>query len=242
MQILSGAIASLGGTAVAAGNLLIMDGTANPDQFMALNQTTGVQVAAVTLVTSLDGVAAVFHPGRATLFVLDDNPNQLVEINPVTGASIGTAITTPFDINFGGLAVDPVTSNLWIASSSVNTIAEINPATGAVVRTIDLAPQGLSGEASGLAFDASNRLLVSSTNGVVYRVDIPGVTISSESAEPLTAGGATSSASDGSIDTPYTSLAVAFTQQAPWLSNFVNGGTSQKADDDELVIALPSGA
>jgi DNA-binding beta-propeller fold protein YncE len=173
--------------------------------------------------------------------VLDDNPNQFVEIDPATGAQVGAAKATPFDINFGGLAVDAVTSDLWVASSQVNTIAEINPATGAVVRTIDLAPQGLSSEASGLAFDASNRLLVSSIRGVVYRVDIPGVTISSESAALLTAGVATSSSSEGSIDTTDTSLAVAFTQQASWLSNFVNGGTSQKADDDELVIALPSG-
>jgi outer membrane protein assembly factor BamB len=131
-----------------------------------------------------------------------------------------------------------VTHNLWVASSQVNTIAEINPATGAVVRTIDLAPQGLSGEASGLAFDASNRLLVSSTRGVVYRVDIPGVTISSESAAPLTAAIAASSAFDGSTDT---SLAVAFTQQAFWLRDFVNAGAPAVADDDELLIALPAG-
>jgi hypothetical protein len=53
-----------------------------------------------------------------------------------------------------------------------------------------------------------------------------------------TAGVTVSSASDGSTDT---SLAVAFTQQPSWLSSFVNGGTSQNEDDEELVIALPSG-
>lgn len=181
-------------------------------------------------------MAGVFHPGRGTLFILDFSPDQILERNPATGDAIAT-LTAPFDINFGGLAVDPVTNNLWVASSQVNTIAEINPATGAVVRTIDLASQGLSGEASGLAFDASNRLLVSSVRGVVYRVDIPGVTISSEGAAPLTAGLADPTVAGQSAET---SLAVAFTQQPSWLSDFVNSSAPAEEDDDELVIALPT--
>ena len=41
-----------------------------------------------------------------------------------------------------------------------------------LVRTVDLAPQGISGEISGLAFNAAGQLLASSTRGFVDVLDL----------------------------------------------------------------------
>jgi hypothetical protein len=172
LQVLPGPIASLGGSAVAAGSLLVTNGSASFDQVFAINLGTGATVATLNLGQNLDPVAGVYHPGRGTLFLLDDSPNQLLEVSPATGAVLNT-LAAPFDINFGGLAVDPVSGDLWVGSSQVTRVAQVDPASGAVLREVELSTQGLGFEASGLAFHSDGDLLVSSTQGVVFKVDIP---------------------------------------------------------------------
>ncbi|MEJ0018376.1 MAG: hypothetical protein WDN25_17800 [Acetobacteraceae bacterium] len=79
----------------------------------------------------------------------------------------------PFNSNsWVGLALDPASGNLWYGSDGSTEIVELTKS-GAEVRRVNLALQGVDqGEISGLAFDAAGNLLVSSTQGVVYRVDL----------------------------------------------------------------------
>ena len=68
------------------------------------------------------GFSRIEWRGRNSLFVLDRSPDEIVEINPSTGATLNR-FAAPFDIFFGGLAVDPVTNNLWVGSSVGNLVA-----------------------------------------------------------------------------------------------------------------------
>ena len=109
----------------------------------------------------------------------------MVRINPADG-SVVSRFAAPFDINFGGLAVDPTTGNLWIGSSQDNRVAEVTTA-GALVRTKDLAPESISNEISGLVFKTPTQLIASSTRGVVYFKLDPPLSDSSTAAGPAPA-------------------------------------------------------
>ena len=141
LQILPAAIASLGGTAVAAGSLLITDGDASFDKIFAVNPTDGTVLATLDLGVNINPVGGVYHAGRGTLFILDGSPDEIHELNPADGTILNT-FAAPFGISFGDLAVDPVTGNLWVASSQSNLLAELSPVDGTVVRTVDVAPPG----------------------------------------------------------------------------------------------------
>jgi hypothetical protein len=232
---------TLNATAVPTGSLLITNGSAVNDQFIAVNAMTGATIASLTLGTNFDFVAGVYHAGRNTLFGLDGSPDQLIEINPATGATVNT-FALGFDVQSGGLAIDAA-NNLWISTNANSSIRRFNVTTNTVDQTIDLAKDGISTELTGLANEAPGFVVGSSNRGVVYfQLDPPvdgAVPAPAVEIEPSlsTAGLALSSASAESNDT---SLAMAFTQQPSWLSSFVNGGTLHE-DDEELVIALPAG-
>jgi hypothetical protein len=177
LQILPAAIPSLGGSAVAAGNLLVTNGGASFDKIFAVNPTTGAVMATLDLGQNLNPVAGVFHQPTGHLFVLDDSPNEVVELDPATGGVV-RRFTTPFDISSGGLAVHPDTGNLWIGSSTSNSLAEVTP-TGTLVRTVDLSQFG-DLDVSGLAFRNSTDIWASSTRGLVYLLPDPQVGIAED--------------------------------------------------------------
>nr|WP_161501232.1 Ig-like domain-containing protein [Rhodopirellula sp. SM50] len=169
LQVLPTAM-TLSGVAIPAGSLLVTNGGASTDKVYAVNPNTGVILATRDLGQNHDPVAGVYDPTSGSLFLLDGSPDQLLQIDPTTGA-VQNSFALPIDVNYGGLAIDPVTGNLWIGSSQTTSVSEYTTA-GALVRTVDLSVQGLGNELSGLAFDAAGRLFVSSTNGVVYRLDL----------------------------------------------------------------------
>jgi hypothetical protein len=117
-----------------------------------------------------------------------------VKVNPANGEVVAT-VGLPFDVHpsHGGLALDPATGNLWVGSGSGPEVAEVNPATGTVLRRVSLAPQGVGGQISGLAFDDAGNLLVSSVTGVVYRTAVTPI----EPPPPPTITGITALAPDG---------------------------------------------
>ncbi|MHC5112427.1 MAG: beta strand repeat-containing protein, partial [Planctomycetota bacterium] len=64
LQILPGAIGSLGGTAVAAGSLLITDGDASFDKIFAVTPSDGTVLATLDLGQNINPVGGVYHAGR----------------------------------------------------------------------------------------------------------------------------------------------------------------------------------
>ncbi|HEY0806863.1 MAG TPA: hypothetical protein VGD84_17455, partial [Pseudonocardiaceae bacterium] len=171
---------SLGGTTVPAGSLLVFNGYPNPDQVTAVNPTTGAVLATLTLAGNYDLSAGTYDPVSGHLFVLDrrTNPTQVAEINPVTGAQINE-FALPFNAGYAGLVAD-ATGNLWYGSDQSADVVELSR-TGAVQRRVTLSLQGVPGNTiSGLSFDAAGNLVVASTQGQVFEVNLgydPAVTL-----------------------------------------------------------------
>ena len=171
---------TLGATAVPAGSLLVFNGYANPDRVIAVNTSTGAVIASLVLAANHDLTAGLYDPTSGHLFIATNAGSSLREIDATTGAQIGADIAVPINVqSWSGLAIDPVSGNLWIGSttsrvtSSVADIARVVEITraGIEVRRIALASQGLDeAEISGLAFAPDGKLWVSSTQGVLYRM------------------------------------------------------------------------
>jgi DNA-binding beta-propeller fold protein YncE len=180
---------TLAGVAIPAGHLLVSSWNFNPDRIMAINPADGTVTATLNLTQNIDPVAVQYDPsGGGHLYVLDTSPDEVVEIDPATGARIRAFATTlPAGTqDAGGLAFHPTTGNLWVGTS-INTplVAELNPTTGALIRTVDLAPFGLGSDITGLAFNAAARLLVSSyRTGVVHVIDLAAPSPVTEAASP----------------------------------------------------------
>ncbi len=163
---------TLNGTAVAAGALLAFNGATNADTVLAIDTASGSVLASLALAGNYDMTSGVFDPTTGRLFVIDRRQSQdvFVEIDPVDGTELGS-FNAPFNAGESGLAIDPLTGNLWYGSDNTNQLVEMSR-TGTVLRTLALGLQGVDGNVvSGLAFDDAGMLLVSSTNGRVFRID-----------------------------------------------------------------------
>ncbi len=174
LQILPTAM-TLNGVSVPAGSLLVTNGVPNPDAVYAVNAQTGVLIASLSVGENIDSVGGLYDAASGHLFLLDENPNDVVEINPTTGAVLNR-YAVPFDVYYGGIALNPANGHLFIGSSQTTLVVEMTTS-GTVVKYYNLASQGLhGGELSGLAFDASGHLLVSSINrGTISRFDLVGL-------------------------------------------------------------------
>lgn len=172
LQVLATSM-TLGSTSVPAGSLLVFNGNPNPNRVIALNPADGTVIATLRLAGNYSLTAGLYDAASGKLFITSGNSpyNQLLQINAVTGA-LEAAVALPIYVNTrAGLAVDPVSGNLWVGSSDSTEIIEITR-TGAEVRRVDLTPQGPNQqEISGLAFAADGELLVSSSQGVIYKVN-----------------------------------------------------------------------
>ena len=162
-----------------AGSLLVFNGYANPDRVTAVNPSNGAVIASLALAGNFDLSSGLYDPTSGHLFISFNGGSgtELREINPATGAVLAS-ITTPVNMQtWSGIAIDPVTNNLWIGSTQTgSTIVEITR-TGTEVRRVSLASQGINqGEISGLSFDNAGNLWVASTQGQLYRVQVPAAT------------------------------------------------------------------
>ena len=179
MQVTTATFA-LNGTSVPTGSLLLFDGQTNPDRVIAVNPGTGAVISTLILTKNYDMTAGVFDPTSGHLFLIDRsvNPNRIVEIDPATGLPVaGTGFNAPFNAGEAGMALD-ASGNLWYGSDQSTDIVEFKRNSsgtfdGTELRRVSLALQGADqGEVSGLAFDTSGNLLVASTQGVVYRINV----------------------------------------------------------------------
>jgi len=168
---------TLAGVSVPAGSLLYFDGESGVTEVYAVDPVTGAVLATLTTAFgSSHVVGGAHHPGRDTLFLLQDGVpgnvigNRVAEVDPDSGAILGefSTIASGFDINFGDLDVGAITGNLYIASSSEGSIAEFTPG-GVLVRELQL-PSGVNGLSAISVDDATGRAWVASSSGVVWHL------------------------------------------------------------------------
>jgi hypothetical protein len=172
---------SLNGVLIPAGSLIVFNGAPNPDRIFAVNPTTGAVLSTLVLSLNMDIVGgAITATGR--LFVLDPNANSVREFNPATGAEIlAGGFVAGMDIAQGDIAIHPTTGNIWIASAATTTLREYTVA-GVFVRSIDVTPQSVSTELTGLTFKSNGvdfDVLASSNRGVIYVLPDPLVNLTS---------------------------------------------------------------
>lgn len=177
---------TLGGTSVAAGSLLFINGETDAAEIYAVDKDTGAVLATLNTAFGLDHVVGgAYHPGRDTFFLVQDrvpagtvNDSVVAEVNAATGAVLNTfqitALLPGFTVNFGDLEVG-ANGNLFVVSSDEGTVAEFTPG-GAFVRQHTL-PAGVS-SLSGLGFDAGrNEVWVTGTGGTVWRLGGPATAV-----------------------------------------------------------------
>lgn len=166
LQVLPQAM-SLGGTAVAAGSLLLFNG--NYNQIVAINPDTGTVIKRMSLDQS--AVAGLFDARSGHLFILSHSANQLIEFNPANGSEIGR-YALPINIqNSAGIAIDPADGNFWIGSSGGGNILVKIDRKGIELARFNLG-LNFSGTLSGLAFAADGTLRVASADGMIYRASL----------------------------------------------------------------------
>jgi hypothetical protein len=130
---------------------------------------------------SLSGGATILATGHyfsgiayvgPRLFVNAGNTSQhggdrVLELNPVTGAQIGSTISNPAGVNaigdLDGLTYDAFTGHLWATDEAASALIEVNPTTFATVSHPlpgtaaggPLLPDGLCGDGAGKLWYAS---------------------------------------------------------------------------------------
>jgi hypothetical protein len=140
-----------------------------------VNPADGTVLGSLTLKGNYDTTAGLYDAQTNHLFVLDrsQDPRKVLEIDPADGTVL-SSFNTPLWGDEAGFAIDPVTGNLWMGNynNPSSDLVEMTR-TGTELRRISIAAQGVDdAEISGLSFDDTGMLLVSSTQGRVYRVDV----------------------------------------------------------------------
>jgi hypothetical protein len=169
-------ILQLGVTLIPAVALLFVNGESGFAEIYAVDNVTGLVLA--TLQTSFGAshvVGGAYHPGRNTIFLLQDRVpvaaerNRIAEIDPTTGSVLGSfQITGVFDINFGDIEVCASTGNLLVVSSIQTSLAEYTPG-GALVQLHAL-PVGVA-SLSGIGHDdETGEAWVGGTRGSVWQL------------------------------------------------------------------------
>jgi hypothetical protein len=176
LQILPTSL-SLGGVTLPAGSLLV---TRSDGDVFGVSSSTGELLAALNVTPYVWAVGGVYAPSTGRLYLLDNNSNEVVVINPETGAELGRWLT-PYDIGHGSLALDPSGNSLWIATDQSSQIVQVS-FSGVELNRFNAGLQNVTGGITGIDFDSSGKLLVSTYWNVVYRVD-PSSTPVSHSAE-----------------------------------------------------------
>jgi len=163
------------GMVLPAGTPLFINGEVDVAEVYALDKSSGAVMA--TLVTAFGSshvVGGAYHPGRGTLFLVQDQlggakANYVAEIDPSSGSVLNEfSVASHFNVNFGDLDVGVASGNLFLVSDVENRILELTP-TGAFVAYHAL-PSGV-GSLSGLGLDDfSGAAWVSSTGDMVWQL------------------------------------------------------------------------
>lgn len=162
---------TLAGVALPAGTLLFINGESGPAEVYAIDATGRVLATLNTGFGASHVVGGAWHPGRNTLFLVQDNQpaaelaNRVAEIDPATGRVLTSFSLGEYSVHYGDLAVAP-SGNLLVASSSQTQLAEFTPE-GQLVRQLPL-PEGVSA-ISGIGInDETGDVWAAGTGGLVW--------------------------------------------------------------------------
>lgn len=164
---------TLGVTAVAAGDLIVINGETGVAELYAPETTA--TAAVVTGFGASHVVGGAYHTARTSMFAVQDrvaaapDANVIAELDPITGAERARFSTLPaFDVNYGDLDVCQATGHLFVVSSIETTVAEYTP-TGTFVAEYPL-PAAVT-LASGIGIeDGTGAAWISGTGGGVWRI------------------------------------------------------------------------
>jgi hypothetical protein len=162
----------IGTATVAAGSMIFVNGETGAADVHLPETASSTPLA--TAFGDSHVVGGSYHPGRDTLFLIQDrvsgtNANTVAEVDRVTGAVVNSFSTLPaFDVNYGDLEVCAATGELLVVSSIETTIARFSP-TGVLLDEHAL-PAGVTA-ASGIALAPGGQAWIASTAGGVFRVD-----------------------------------------------------------------------
>lgn len=168
---------SLGGVAVATGDMLFIDGESGPAEIYLVppELDAGAPRSLATQFGASHVVGGAYHIARGTFFAIQDRVpgstlgNQVAEIDAATGAVLRSFSTLPdFDVNYGDLEVCQATGNLLLVSSNESTLGEFTPEGNFIAK--HALPSGVSG-LSGIGLDdATGTAWLSSTSRNVFQV------------------------------------------------------------------------
>jgi hypothetical protein len=156
----------LGGVTAPTGSLLV---TRSDGDVFVVSRSTGEELASLDVSPYVYAVGGVYAPNTGRLYLLDNNSNEVVMINPENGSEIGRW-SAPYDIGNGSLALDPSGDSLWIATELSSQIVQVS-FSGVEIKRFNAAAQNVTGGITGIDFDAAGKLLVSTWWNVVYQVD-----------------------------------------------------------------------
>ncbi|MGR3320188.1 MAG: PKD domain-containing protein [Candidatus Anammoxibacter sp.] len=165
---------NVGGIAIPANTLLVINGEILPVELFGLNKNNGNVLGTVDFPTATQAVGGAYHGARNTFFTVEWVPGIIREVNTSDGLELNSFgivpdLSPPFDVFFGDVDVRQATGNLFIVSSVQNTIREMTP-TGDFIEDFDVGNLGIS-RMSGIAIDdATGEAWISTTDGMVYRV------------------------------------------------------------------------
>lgn len=187
---------NIGGTVVGENTLLVVNAELPTITLFGLDKDAGTLLSSVDLPVP-SSVGGAHHAARGTFFNLSWLDDTIYEINMTNGSVVNSFPLQPggsplFDVFFGDLDVNQETGNLYVVGSAQNTLRELSP-TGEFIQDIPLGALGINGM-SGLAYvDGGNEAFISSTNGTIYYISLPGSSGGSAAPEPgtlaLVAGG-----------------------------------------------------
>ena len=165
---------TLNGVNVPAGSLLYVHGSGNPVTLTAINPTDGSVIASLDTVgvQSQGALGATYDASSNTIFLLNWQNDDLIEIDPANGAVLNTIDLDQFgfDDNYGDLEIDPSTGDLLIASTSENTILRLSRPDFDLVDEIPI-PAGVDNP-SGIAILDNDEVFLLGLNGEVSRVGL----------------------------------------------------------------------
>jgi archaellum component FlaG (FlaF/FlaG flagellin family) len=165
LQVLQAPL-NLNGVSVPSGSLLV---TRSDGDLFAVSSEDGQLLAHLDTDPFINAVGGVYSASQGVVFILDSTNNQIHSINPSNGLSQGV-LSVPLEITNGSLTLNPSDDSIWIATDESGDVVRLNY-DGLEIQRFDASLQGVLGGITGIDFNDTGYLLVSTRWNAIYIVD-----------------------------------------------------------------------